>query len=590
MSYLDPIRLHFSGRFQADPSTVNNDPANFDNATFDPTNGMWNPTGSGAWRLVDCRVTRVCYSDGTSSTLSSEDSAVGLRVIGANERVAGKLVDLDSQQQMVSQIWGLVVRLTNGTSDLAEGPFRVAAFSDLWQRAASPGTEGKMPMGAFYQSVIGPVQWGDTKGSRFLEELRGAAKDGVLSIKFNVDGYQMGQTPDFTYGRICGTIGPAYADEPRHFVLGRQLGVPGGPFMPCVVDAKRKRVLADFGNVLVTTVPGGPLSDVGDLSLGYLDTTGTFQSLGALAYRDPGFYETTAGVQVFPPDRDLTKDELKALASSQMAVSRGGTVTRRENVDGLHLRADAFVFRLYPDDKATNRAEVELYATQYGELMPSADIFVTLNPRGLQGNQTQPPVVGLPTNAISGFDPTKPITAKKGRATLTITASDPGNPRVYIDGQVYAVHYQLSALRDAGTRAFTNRWDFISLLVWTRYELDHAPAWFNDMQPIFTQYANLYPVMDTIIDLSDYEDVAKHADLLAFAFGLPDADPNQMPVTRDLSPGKRKAILQWLTTKGPDGKPLLGTATPLEESVLPAAAGADDEVFHIKSGRVLPKG
>lgn len=586
MSYLDPIRLHFSGRFQADPSTVNNLTANYDPSTFDPANGLWNPAGSGAWRLVNCSVTRVCYADGTSSVSATSDSAVGLRVIGANERVAGKLVDLDPQQQMVSQIWGLVVRLTNGSSDLAEGPFHVAAFSDLWQRAASPGTEGKMPLGAFYQSVIGPVQWGDTKGSRFLQELRAAAKDGMLSIKFNVDGYQMGQTPDFTYGRICGTIGPAYAGEPRHFVLGRQLGVPGGPFMPCVVDAKRKRVLADFGNVLVTTVPGGPLGDVGDLSLGYLDATGTFQSLGALAYRDPDFYETTAGVQVFPPDRDLTKDELKALESSQMAVSRAGTVTRRENVDGLHLRADAFVFRLYPGDSA----DVDLYATQYGELLPNAEIFVTLNPRGLQGNQTQPPVVGLPTNAVSGFDPNTPIVAKKGRATLTITASDPGNPRSYIDGQVYAVHYQLSALRGAGAGAFTNRWDFISLLVWTKYELDHAPAWFDDMQPIFTQYANLYPVMDTIIDLSDYEDVARHADLLAFAFGLPDADPNQMPVTRDLSPGKRKAILQWLNTRGPDGKPLLGTPSALEESIMPAGTGEDDEVFQIKSGRVLPKG
>jgi len=585
MSYLDPIRLHFSGRFQADPSTVNNTPENYDNATFDPSNGSWNATGSGAWRLVDCSVTRVCYDDGTSTTSSVDDSAVGLRVIGANERVAGKLVDLDPQQQMVSQIWGLVVRLTNGTSDLAVGPFAVAAFSDMARRAASDGTDRKMTVGAFYQSVIGPVEWGDTKGSRFLEELRAAAKDGMLSIKFNVDGYQMRQTSDFTYGRISGTIGPAHAGEPRHFILGRQLGNPTGAFLPCVVDPKRKRILADFGNVLLTTVPGGPLADVGDLSLGYLDTTGTFQSLGALAYRDPDFYETTAGVQVFPPDRDLTKDELKALASSQMAVSNGGNITRRENLDGLHLRADAFVFRLYPGDSA----EVELYATRFGELLANAEIFVFLDPRGLQGDQTNPPVVGLPTNALSGFDPTKPVVAKKGRATVKITASDPGNPRGFIDGQVYGVRYLLRQIREAGNRAFVNRWDFVSILVWTEYELDHEPAWIPDMQPIFTQYANLYPVMDTIINLSDYEDVARHAGLLSFAFGLPDADPNQMPVTRDLSPGKRKAMLQWLNTKGPDGKPLQGTSSAPVESVMPAASGEDDELFLIKSGRVLPK-
>jgi hypothetical protein len=37
MSYLNSIRLHFAGQFQAAPSTVNNDPLHFDNATFQPS-------------------------------------------------------------------------------------------------------------------------------------------------------------------------------------------------------------------------------------------------------------------------------------------------------------------------------------------------------------------------------------------------------------------------------------------------------------------------------------------------------------------------------------------------------------------------
>jgi hypothetical protein len=61
MSYLGFPRLHFASSFQADVSTVNNDPAHFNTATFqdrfqqrqsganpDGMNGWWNPRGSGA--------------------------------------------------------------------------------------------------------------------------------------------------------------------------------------------------------------------------------------------------------------------------------------------------------------------------------------------------------------------------------------------------------------------------------------------------------------------------------------------------------------------------------------------------------------
>ncbi|MDX6707435.1 MAG: hypothetical protein QOK16_2949 [Solirubrobacteraceae bacterium] len=54
MSYLNPLRLHFAGTFQANVSTVNNNPPNFDNSLFTPSDlertqdeskGSWNPCG-----------------------------------------------------------------------------------------------------------------------------------------------------------------------------------------------------------------------------------------------------------------------------------------------------------------------------------------------------------------------------------------------------------------------------------------------------------------------------------------------------------------------------------------------------------------
>src|SRR5580700_10814488 len=121
MSYLNSIRLVFFGDFQADVSTVNNDVRHFDNATFEmrfqqlsrgpDQNGGWRPTGSSAYRLVHCRVRAAHYEDGSDCTDSRIDPAVGALIGGSDGRVSGKIVDLDPQWQLSSQLWGVEVSL-----------------------------------------------------------------------------------------------------------------------------------------------------------------------------------------------------------------------------------------------------------------------------------------------------------------------------------------------------------------------------------------------------------------------------------------------------------------------------------------------
>ena len=96
MSYLGLPRLVFSGQFQADPSTVNNDPEHFDTDRFrsdyqlpsgpnmNPPNGWWNPDGSGAWRFYGCTVQRVYYGDGSWCDNPAEDPIVGA-ALASNE-------------------------------------------------------------------------------------------------------------------------------------------------------------------------------------------------------------------------------------------------------------------------------------------------------------------------------------------------------------------------------------------------------------------------------------------------------------------------------------------------------------------------
>ena len=201
MSYLSLPRLTFSGDFQADVSTVNNDVRHYDNATFEPRfqdlkagaelNGWWNPSGSGAFGLIGCRVRSAVYADGSQAKEGTGgDPVLGLMVGGADDRVSAKLVDIDPQWQLCSQIWGMMVRLTDDQGlPLLTGRFEVTPFRDLWfGRLPSAGGDGSAS--AVFTSVLSDLSWTAGAGrSRLLDELEAASGDGCLSIRLVTFGY-----------------------------------------------------------------------------------------------------------------------------------------------------------------------------------------------------------------------------------------------------------------------------------------------------------------------------------------------------------------------------------------------------------------
>jgi hypothetical protein len=645
VSYLNPLRLHFSGSFEAAVSTVNNDPVHYDNARFKPSyaepqsgtardelNGSFNPEGSGDWRLHGCTVTAAFRTDG--APVPRTDPVLDCLIADSDRRTPAKLVDLDPEQQFVSQIFGLELRIaTTGGETLLRGEFEPAAFMDIWDRGPNVGALGDLAAGAMYQSVLTRLTWGDTDRSPFLRALRESARApeaartpsrGRLSVKFNVDGFSKAPGASFMMGRMVGTIGPAGLDEPAHFVAGRQFMAVAGPestfftpaggvnFCAASVDRATRRVYLDLGNALPTITAGGPPTDLGDLALcpavpeqaagsavaasggaasagassggassggassGGASSAGVPRSVGVLhaaTYTDPLWYPATAGIAVFPPDRPLTDAELASIDAgplSVVATVRGDTVggdtvggeppkaVISEPVGGVFVRTDQFVFRLDPGRTAT----ASLYATRFGRPYPGAAVITVPVPGQLQPDSPlapgQAPPVAVPADAI-GY-PVRVVTDERGRARLRIRASDPGRPRDYIDGQVYALCPVLEeTIVVPGDPYPYNQWNFISLLVWSGFTPAEPPTWHGDIEPVMRQYANLYPVMRDFLDLGDYESVGAHAKRLAFAFGLDIDDPDSMPVTRDLSAAKRRAILRWLGEPGEDGKPLLGT-------------------------------
>jgi hypothetical protein len=592
MSYLNPLRLHFIGRFSATPSTVNNSPRRYNNATFQPEmqqrpGGAWNPEGDSYWRLMGCRVTGAFGPDGAPA--AANDPVRACLVADSDHQTAGKLADLDPQQQLVSQIWGMEVRITtpDGAS-LMRGRFAPAGLIDLWDRW--PGASGDVPAGAIYQSVLTDLDWGAVDASPVLAALRAAgAGSGMLSIKFNVDLIDLNpNSPTFLQGRIAGTIGPSAAGEPRHMVAGRQFMTmqgPGGFFYspagrinwcPGVVDEARGKVLLDLGNALPLApagsgAPRGSMDDLGELTLACLVQGPAAQTLtlGTIDYLQPEWYDQTAGVVEVPAGRTLTAGELSAVRDNPLALllpdpSQPDTtvVAIAESPTGLFTRADQFVFRL----EAEEHGHAEVWATHFGKPLAGAEVLPLRYPWGLQSSPANPPVA-TPEQGLTF--PDSVTTGPDGRALVPLVAGDPGNPRGYIDGQVYGVLPILAAVVEDPDYP-VSPWHFISVLVWDHFAHSEPPTWHGGLQPVFQQYYNLYPIMKRFLDLSSYESVCAHRNLLLLAFGLDPSNPNYMPVVRDMSAARRNVILRWLNEVGPDGKPLLGTPPA------PAAANGAD--------------
>lgn len=629
MSYLQYPRLIFSGKFQADPSTVNNDPEHFDSANFQPnydtfgdgaTNGWWNPKGTGAWRFKDCAVQQVQYTDGTSCDNSAFDPVVGMPINSVVDRVEGKLVDLDPEQQMVSEVWGFQVFLgAKGSSIGFGGDYAVAAFTDIWVRYAKGQPDSFF--GAFYQSVIALTQ--DIVGqadSRFLQELQTAIGQGKqLSIRFNVDGYVDDNTqPDFTFGRVTGAIGAYTPDEPQHFVAGRALNiVPNAPvgLNTAYAQLQGNFLHLDLGNSLPTTSVGGDLVNFGGLYLGTTDAAGKPLALGQVAYTNKDWYIQTAGIVTFA----LTDAQRDAAASHPLVlaqVSTSGVVPlATESADGTFVRADRYVFRFNPPESQS----AVFYATQFGKRLSGATISFVMDNSQMLGQQTQGPLPGPtpgtpnPSTGLypfafpdaSSFDPATNTgqiqTDANGVARLEIATTDPGNPRGYIDGQLFGFAYQLGS-QPPVVGSQQNPSAILNVLIFTQYVAPAVPTWIADVSPILTQYAELYPIMKRIVDLSNFGSVMKNRSILKVVFSTPESDPNYMPVTRDLSRPKRDMLLQWLdnpvyfdTNSLPQLMMALQTAMELEHSTIPPyltalyslQPGANDEVAGLIRGVVI---
>jgi hypothetical protein len=556
VSYLDVPRLHFAGKFESDPSTINNvigsccggpDPPGscaYDNLVT-PT-PHWNPDGRHHFDLVGCGIKSAVDRNGTVHTAASGDTIVG----GTVEAFpVGRLVDLDPSFQFGSQVWGLGVRITTTTDESVTGSMAAATLRELWGRRTPDGfAKG---LGGAYQSVLTNLEWSPPVGPFQSGVLGWLTQSSRLSIRLACYAYNdKPATPGFRQGQIVGTIGPSAPSEPDHGVSARRL-VHGGTYQsvpmssaafnaaPFKVDAARGRLVLDLANAIPELTPAGERAPaLSPMHAEIVDPTGaapTERIPAAIPIDRPRFLQR-AGIE----ELAVTPAQVAALGSRFLrlvtATGAGGTLRLAESAGAVDLQVSDTVVRLNPGESK----DLTVFVTAHGDPLAAADVHIAPSRPGRALT-----ALSVRTGAGAAVPlPGRVTTDANGMARLRLVAGDPGHPRTHIDGAVSFVGLFVNSVAQANKRAE------IAVRVFDRHTIPAAPA-LSDVEPIFRQYSRLYPSMRNIVDLADHARVRQWAPALAASLRRPEAAPNHMPVTRDLSRDKRALLIKWLDAGAP---------------------------------------
>ncbi|MDR3507458.1 MAG: hypothetical protein P4L64_06130 [Caulobacteraceae bacterium] len=648
MSYLNLPRISFSGLFEADVNTVNNDVRNYDATVFEPRlqtaqitvgdhteyNGWWNPAGSNRFSLIGCAVTGAV---GPKGEAASGDEVLTLRLEAQFDRTAGKIVDLDPQFQFASALWGLRIGLMAGDKVLMRGSFYPGSFRDLFfsrlfDQATNQPVSGSPSASARFTGALYDIAWDESaEASPILSALKAsaAANQGQLMLSLITYGYsKSGGTQEFLSGSVIGCIGPWLAGEPLSFAPGRRFAIsaasPNAPFASAqnigyltgLVTNEGQGLSLDLGVALPLLLADGPggdgaihTVDLGPITIavarqgdtltntptglsvtpgvteGQALTPDQYEVISVLTAYDMAWMQANGGVADFavPAAAQALIGDHPLLLLTAAPTPPGQIVAIRETFGGLWTRADDFVQRLDSAPTGWVSSAFKVWAMLWGQPWANAPLTLSVQPRATgQGgtddpDEVKPPQTYIPDNNVPAATISLPATATAGAdGTVQVTywAANPGNPRGYIDGQIYQLNYSPTVAGQSPMPMV----EVVAVHVRDAYVPPPVPSWDTDVKPVLTQYGNLYPIMSRgLFSLSDFDAASANARLLHLAFTLPPTDPNFMPATRDISAGKLRMIVDWLRSYLPHGAPSgYGAIPPLPvgQPLPPALSGA----------------
>ena len=535
------------------------------------------------FELKNCRVTAVVLKSG----VSVNDEIVGKPVVINPGTTLPKLVDLDPQEDSVPMIYGMKLgvkwKSIDGDENAFLGDFVPAVLSqDNWNRLAFTGSEDHSS-GVHTASRLTNVQWADHLPSAFLRLLKDSTlkdeKDGyTLSVMLTMFNYSKTDTNSlFLHGNVIGSIGISVLDESVMFPANRVMSFTKNPPLPIPLSSSlcakicnwtsttyfhvfHSTVTFDFSNSLTLDI-NGKLCHLYRLFIGILIDDQSVDIIDEIPYMKKDWYKETSGIH----DQFLTSDQVSFSKDHKFVAvmfMREPTTFKRhkyticnkdslvvntvlENCVFVVLKEEKYFLR--PIENYIHRLErgdsvnIRLKVRQYG-FVPKEKRFVKLCDASRIKHASKSDLL---YTHVQQTDAT-------GIATFNFVAGDVGNPRKSFDSQVFIFKYCVceNCLTVNCIQCNTNDGNQIALLIWTPMNYNPPYYWDPHIEPIFTQYQYLYPVMDNILKLGDYDDVTKprNINLIIFAMSLDKNNPDYMPTSRDLSPTKVKMITDWLKT------------------------------------------
>lgn len=396
----------------------------------------------------------------------------------------------------------------------------------------------------------------------------------------------------FTVGDVNGTLGLSSSKAATYFVPSRlmtpqQNDISGNafyaPFSVSLCNATSATITVNLGNSLITKLPGSVAyaEKLGALELVYFNlnaegqpSLATAVSLASIDYvgvdfktQDAGFFSVTIDQRALEPDckiQDLCNKPLGIISTVKNSQKVLKEILLAENSDGYFMRADQFVYRMNPGVTTSpsqpmgNSATVNVHLLKFGK--PAPGVAINLAMKGPQeaidytnstmgtGGTLGIGSLSMPQSALH-IASANVTTNADGIASFVLTASDPGNPRSYVDGQVYFLDYTFvdSRIRDNYLAAAA---ELVSIQVYQQVlnpltsTPETIPTWDGEIRDILSQYGRLYPVMSRFA-LQSYESVVKNADAISTVLQKPIEDALHMPVTRDLSYDRLQQVLYW---------------------------------------------